>query len=96
MPWLMNKGNVSFSIAVCQMSGKPIVVQIAEVGAHTCKSGPFIVVSHTCLKTHLLKSLSLQVMKEEIRAVVVGHKHIEKTVAVVIGKHDSHSLAQDC
>ena len=90
----MNNGNVSFSIAVCQMIRQPIVVQIAEVSTHTCKGGPFVVVGHARLKTYLFKSLSTEVMKQEIRAVVVGHKDVEKAVAVVIGKDDSHSLSQ--
>ena len=82
-------------MAVCQMSGQSIVVQIAEVGAHACKGGPFVVVSHAGLKTHFFKSLSLQVVEEAIGAVVIGHKYVEKAVAIVIGKHDSHPLAQD-
>ena len=73
-----------------------IVVQVAEVGAHSRKRRPLVVVGHACLKAHLLKSLSSEIVKQEVRAVVVGHKHVEKSVAVVIRKHDSHSLAQHC
>ena len=89
----MNNGNVSFSIAVCQMSGKPSLLTIPEVGAHACKAVPVVVVSHACLKTDLFKSLSSKVVKQKVRAVVVGHKDIRKAVAVIVGKSDSHSLA---
>ena len=47
----------------------------------------------THLQCHFLELLAAEIVKQQIRRVVVGDKHVDKAVVIVIGKHDAHALA---
>ena len=74
---------------------QPIVVHIAEINAHARQGVAFFVICNARLKADLLKSLSIDVMEEEVWAVVVGDKNIGPAIVVIVGEGDAQSLALD-
>ena len=71
-----------------------VIVHIAKIRSHAGKRGTVGRIGHARRDAHLLKFLPAKVVEEKSGSGVVGHKRIEESVAIVVGKRDAHALAE--
>ncbi len=83
----------SFALEICCEQVKvTVVIGITRISTHAGPSDSIGVEGYTCLYGSLFKSTLAKIMKEQILESVIRHKHIRKSIIVVISYSDPEPL----
>jgi hypothetical protein len=74
--------------------GKTVVIEVAEIDAHSGNELRILGEGHAGLESHLLEFPAALVMEQEVIKLVVGDEDVHPAVQIVVRDSRSHSFAR--